>query len=61
MPDEPLGMKDIAERLGVKVKDVHNWKQLGKLPAPDGYVSATPYWWAKTIDLWWNGHRSNNP
>jgi ParB family chromosome partitioning protein len=50
--DVPLGVAEIADRLGVKVGTVHQWVHRGRLPDPDFRVSGIPCWWTPTVDAW---------
>jgi predicted DNA-binding transcriptional regulator AlpA len=47
-----LDMADIADRLGVKVTTVRQYKLRGDLPAPDGQVGRSPVWRQQTISEW---------
>lgn len=60
--DEIVGLRDIADRLGVKSQTAHSWRHRAKhdefsdaLPDPDGEISngQTPWWfWNATIVPW---------
>ncbi|WP_110052300.1 AlpA family transcriptional regulator [Nocardiopsis sp. L17-MgMaSL7] len=47
-----LSSKDVAERLGVKVATVHEYRARGTLPPPDEIVGRSPLWKKATIDAW---------
>jgi len=47
-----VGLKEIAERLGVKQQTAAAWRYRGLLPAPEGTVSGAPAWNWATIDTW---------
>jgi uncharacterized protein YjcR len=49
VPDPLLGIRDIAEWLGVPRDTVKTWRQRGVLPDPDDYVSGNPAWRRSTI------------
>ena len=52
---EPLrivGIKEIAERLGVAQQTAAVWRFRGLLPEPEGYVSGMPAWRWVTIWRW---------
>lgn len=57
---EPVGIPEIADRLGVSVNTVHSWRQRSRkggapgFPEPDGAVSngECPYWWWETVEAW---------
>ena len=52
---EPVGVAEIAERLGVKDRSVHMWKRRERLPPPDyDSVNGCSAWEWTTI-LWWAG------
>jgi hypothetical protein len=44
------GVTEIARALGKEPDLVSKWYNRGKLPAPDGVISAGPVWLAKTIE-----------
>jgi predicted DNA-binding transcriptional regulator AlpA len=47
MPTDPVGIPEIAERLGVKRATVDQWKQRDLLPEPKWIVGGRPAWdWA---------------
>lgn len=54
---EQLTIPDIAERLGLSVSAVRAHRQRGTLPAPDGLLGRTPFWWATTIAAWMASRR----
>lgn len=47
-----LTSADIAERLGVKIETVRQYKLRGDLPPPDDYVGRSPVWKDETIQAW---------
>jgi len=47
-----VGLKEIAERLGVKQQTAAAWRHRGVLPPPEGTVSGAPAWQWKTIEQW---------
>lgn len=47
-----VGLKEIAERLGVKQQTAAAWRHRGLLPAPEGTVSGAPAWQWQTIEEW---------
>lgn len=52
MSDEQLTVPEVAARLGLAVATVRAYRAQKRLPAPDGMVGRTPWWWATTIDVW---------
>lgn len=49
---EPVGVLEIADRLGVKQQTVAMWKYRGLLPEPKWVVSGSPAWDWKDIERW---------
>jgi hypothetical protein len=49
---DPVGVVDIASRLGVKRQTVAVWKVRGLLPPPDWERGAGPLWEWSTIHEW---------
>lgn len=51
---EPVGLIDIARRLGVHPRTPQQWQNRGQLPKPDWpTVSGRPTWcWVHTIRPW---------
>jgi ParB/RepB/Spo0J family partition protein len=49
---DPVGVADIAERLGVKQQTVAQWKLRGLLPKPRWTVSRMPVWQWADIAAW---------
>jgi predicted DNA-binding transcriptional regulator AlpA len=47
-----VGLKEIAERLGVKQQTAAAWRHRGLLPPPEGTVSGAPAWQWHTIEAW---------
>lgn len=52
MDADPVGVKDIAERLGVKQQTVSMWRYRGILPEPRWTVSDAPVWQWSEIKKW---------
>lgn len=51
MASDPVGTRDIAERLGVKPQTVAQWKVRGLMPEPRWTVSGQPCWeWADVLE-----------
>lgn len=50
---EPVGLAEIATRLGVEPQTARNWRTRGVLPAPRWTVSGYPAWdWSRDIKPW---------
>lgn len=49
---DPVGLLEIAERLGVKRQTARMWRQRGVLPAPRWLVSGLPAWDWPDIARW---------
>lgn len=49
---DPVGVDDIAERLGVKRQTVSMWRWRGLLPEPTWTVSGLPCWDWPEIERW---------
>jgi len=47
-----VGLKEIAERLGVKQQTAAAWRYRGLLPPEEGTVSGSPAWTWATIEAW---------
>lgn len=47
-----VGLKEIAERLGVKQQTAAAWRHRGLLPPEEGTVSGAPAWRWETIEQW---------
>jgi hypothetical protein len=43
---------DIATRLGLSLSAVRAHRQRGTMPAPDGTLGNSPWWWETTIAAW---------
>ena len=52
MACDPVGLKEIAERLGVRRGTVDIWHHRGLLPAPKWTVGGRPAWSWRTIEKW---------
>jgi hypothetical protein len=51
-PLDIVGIKEIAERLGVKQQTAAAWRYRGLLPPEEGTVSGAPAWAWATIERW---------
>lgn len=49
---DPVGLSDIADRLGVARPTVKAWKQRGLLPEPKWRASGGPLWDWPQIERW---------
>jgi len=49
---DPVGLSDIAERLGVQRKTAVMWRTRGLLPEPRWTVSGAPCWEWRDIKKW---------
>jgi len=49
---DPVGLAEIAERLGVQRQTAKDWKQRGLLPPPQWTVSRAPAWDWPDIEKW---------
>ena len=60
--DEPVGVNEISELLGVEVTTVSSWRQRHVLPRPDKIINAgkTPIWKADNIIKWADATGRNN-
>ncbi|GAB3214295.1 helix-turn-helix transcriptional regulator [Marinactinospora thermotolerans] len=52
MTDDLMSTQDIADRLGVKVSTVRQYKLRGDLPAPLRTIGRSPVWRRETIEAW---------
>jgi len=51
VPCDPVGEREIADRLGLARGTIHKWRQRGQLPAPEFTISGQPAWnWATVVD-----------
>ncbi len=48
---EVVSSKDIARRLGVKLRTVYQWRQRGLIPEPD-FKADPPLWRWTTVEAW---------
>jgi predicted DNA-binding transcriptional regulator AlpA len=54
---DPVGLAEIAVRLGVARQTVDNWRTKGVLPEPKWTVGGRPAWDWADIDAWaWKTH-----
>lgn len=49
---DPVGLSDIADRLGVKRQTAKDWKLRGLLPPPKWVVGGRPAWDWPQIEKW---------
>ncbi len=47
-----VGPQEVADRLGVKVPTVHQWRKRNLLPPPVRVISGVPLWSGGEIDTW---------
>lgn len=60
--DTQLDRKAVADRVGFpSVSAVDTYRARGSLPAPDGYIGRSPWWWKSTIDSWQETRRRLTP
>lgn len=53
LEDEPVGLTEIADRLGVKLQSAQNWRTRGLLPPARWTVGGRPAWsWQRDIEPW---------
>lgn len=53
MMDEQWTPAEVATYLGWRgTKGVSAYLARGRMPAPDGRLGRTPWWWAATIKAW---------
>lgn len=49
---DPVGLIEIADRLGVQRNTADVWRQRGLLPEPDWTVGGRPAWNWPTVEKW---------
>lgn len=49
---DPVGLAEIAERLGVARSTVDQWRTRGVLPEPSWTVGGRPAWEWDTVEQW---------
>lgn len=47
-----LTTKQVAERAGITVGSVRQYRYRGRFPEPDGFVGRTPWWKPATVRQW---------
>ena len=47
-----LSVADVAEMRGVKPRTITAYLARGQMPAPDGRVGRSPWWWESTVRDW---------
>ena len=52
MAGERWTVAEVATHLGVKPGTVTAYRARGQMPAPDGVLGRTPWWWSDTITEW---------
>jgi hypothetical protein len=50
--DDPVGLAELAERLGVQRNTAEMWRKRRLLPEPTVVVSGTPVWSWRAIERW---------
>jgi hypothetical protein len=58
--NEPVGVAEIAELLGVPGNTVTSWRQRGQLPAPRWHLRSGPLWLASEISAWYEQVKSTS-
>jgi len=53
--DEQWTVADVAAHLNVAPSTVRAYAARGQMPAPDGRLGRTPWWWPDTIKTWRTG------
>lgn len=51
-PCEPVGLVEIAERLGVRKETAHVWRTRGVMPEPTWTVGGRPAWNWPDVEAW---------
>lgn len=54
-PFDPVGIPEVAERLGVKRSTVDQWRQRDLMPAPQWTIGGRPAWNWGDIEIWAEG------
>lgn len=49
LPEPQWGVDDVAEHRGVQPSTVRSYLARNQIPAPDGKIGGTPWWWRSTI------------
>lgn len=49
---DPVGLAEIAERLGVRRQTANAWRHRGLLPEPRWTVSGAPAWNWSDVEVW---------
>lgn len=49
---EQLTIVEVATASGLTSGTIEEYRRLGRMPQPDGYLSRTPWWYKSTIDQW---------
>lgn len=52
MTASQLDYAAVAARAGVVVSTLRRYASQGRMPAPDGRVGGSPWWWDTTITAW---------
>lgn len=52
MPADLLTPRDVADRLGVAIETVYQWRYRGVMPEPDMQLDGHPGWRLRTIERW---------
>lgn len=52
MPNNLLGVREVAALAGVKEATIHTYLHLGKMPPPDFRIANSPVWRRRTIERW---------
>jgi predicted site-specific integrase-resolvase len=52
MACDPVGLSEIAQRLGVQLNTAQMWRKRGRLPEPRWTVSGAPAWEWRDVENW---------
>lgn len=52
LPEAQVSVGELSASTGLKPTTLSNYARRGYMPAPDGHVGRTPWWWKSTVDTW---------
>lgn len=50
LSEPQVSINEIAQRAGVQPVTIRGYVFSGRMPAADGYVGTTPFWWESTVE-----------